>query len=146
MPFAINGRWRSSLTDLEWTNRVETVYNFGVDEFHTYFVAAIGAWVHNCYERLKPKLGNMGKEEFERLTARWDAATSGSLEESLLYHAGKHGGDDLAKFLRQAENFNKRGATSVRRYDGRILYKKGDGQFLIERDGKIVSYGKNTNE
>jgi hypothetical protein len=38
-----------TVTALEWTPRVETVYNFGVDEFHTYFVGAIGAWVYNCF-------------------------------------------------------------------------------------------------
>ena len=32
---------------LEWTARVETVYNFGVDDFHSYFVGEVGAWVHN---------------------------------------------------------------------------------------------------
>ncbi|PJZ78548.1 polymorphic toxin-type HINT domain-containing protein [Leptospira neocaledonica] len=28
-------------------NRFETVYNFVVDDFHTYFVGEIGVWVHN---------------------------------------------------------------------------------------------------
>ena len=31
-----------------WTDRIETVYNFGVRGFHTYFVGEVGAWVHNC--------------------------------------------------------------------------------------------------
>ncbi|MEZ4462476.1 MAG: hypothetical protein R3E66_22680, partial [bacterium] len=36
------------VTALEWTSRIETVYNFGVDEYHTYFVGELGAWAHNC--------------------------------------------------------------------------------------------------
>jgi RHS repeat-associated protein len=32
------------------TNRVETVYNFSVEEFRSYFVGENAAWVHNCFE------------------------------------------------------------------------------------------------
>ncbi|MEZ4462469.1 MAG: hypothetical protein R3E66_22645 [bacterium] len=42
-----------------------------IDEYQTYFVGELGAWVHNCYDALNDKLGNMGKEEFERLTSKW---------------------------------------------------------------------------
>jgi hypothetical protein len=41
-----------------WQPTRETVYNFEVDEFHTYFVGTGGAWVHNtCQAKLpgKPK-------------------------------------------------------------------------------------------
>lgn len=37
---------------LEWTPTYETVYNFGVDEFYTYFVGELGAWVHNCSNKV----------------------------------------------------------------------------------------------
>ena len=37
-----------TLVAAEWTDRIETVYNFGVEGFHTYFVGELGAWVHNC--------------------------------------------------------------------------------------------------
>ena len=30
------------------TGRIENVHNFGVTDFHTYFVGEVGAWVHNC--------------------------------------------------------------------------------------------------
>lgn len=36
------------VTALEFTQRIEIVYNLGVQKFHAYFVGAIGAWVHNC--------------------------------------------------------------------------------------------------
>ena len=32
-----------------WTDRVQVVYNFGVEGFHTYFVGEHGAWVHSCF-------------------------------------------------------------------------------------------------
>lgn len=45
VPSATNGLL--TVSALEWTDRTESVYNFGVDEFHTYFVGEVGAWVHN---------------------------------------------------------------------------------------------------
>ncbi|WP_249755830.1 polymorphic toxin-type HINT domain-containing protein [Microvenator marinus] len=47
VPSATNGLL--TVSALEWTDRMEIVYNFGVDEFHTYFVGEVGAWVHNCF-------------------------------------------------------------------------------------------------
>jgi hypothetical protein len=47
----------------------ETVYNFAVDEFHTYFVGELGAWVHNtCFPDAKSlaKLFNTTKEGWHR--------------------------------------------------------------------------------
>ncbi|MBM9546985.1 hypothetical protein JWG40_08150 [Leptospira sp. 201903074] len=35
------------VTDITIDERVETVYNFEVEEFHTYFVGEVGVWVHN---------------------------------------------------------------------------------------------------
>ncbi|WP_208859275.1 polymorphic toxin-type HINT domain-containing protein, partial [Leptospira harrisiae] len=35
------------VTDITIDERVETVYNFEVDEYHTYFVGEVGVWVHN---------------------------------------------------------------------------------------------------
>ena len=38
---------------LTWTDRIETVYNFGVEDFHTYFVGESEAWVHNCFDKVR---------------------------------------------------------------------------------------------
>ncbi|WP_208727396.1 polymorphic toxin-type HINT domain-containing protein [Leptospira bourretii] len=35
------------ITDITIDERVETVYNFEVEEYHTYFVGDVGVWVHN---------------------------------------------------------------------------------------------------
>ena len=39
-----------TVTRIEFTTRLERVYNFGVREFRSYFVGESGAWVHNCWE------------------------------------------------------------------------------------------------
>ena len=38
-----------SVAVVEQTDRVERVYNFGVENFFSYFVGDEGAWVHNCF-------------------------------------------------------------------------------------------------
>ena len=64
VPSATNGLL--TVSALEWTDRMEIVYNFGVDEFHTYFVGEVGAWVHNCLSHkisdIASKLGYSKKE------------------------------------------------------------------------------------
>ncbi len=51
IPSAFGGWLR--VTSATWTQRVETVYNFGVEEYRSYFVGESGAWVHNCEEARK---------------------------------------------------------------------------------------------
>ena len=58
-------------------------------------------------------------------------------------HCNKHGFEgDYLRYLRKASNFNKRGAKTKYLPDGAIRWNKGY-EFLIERDGKIVTYGEN---
>ena len=65
----------------EWTDRIETVYNFGVSDFHTYFVGEFGAWVHNCdgvpvwvsrevWGALTVKVGPQDAKKFKSLVKR----------------------------------------------------------------------------
>ena len=42
-----------ALVGVTWTDRIETVYNFGVQDFHSYFVGESEAWVHNCKELVR---------------------------------------------------------------------------------------------
>lgn len=60
----------------------------------------------------------------------------------MVRHANKHGGGNILKYLRKANSFNKRRARS-RWVEGAKRWNKRNGEFLIERDGKIVSYGLN---
>jgi hypothetical protein len=73
----------------------------------------------------------------------WDAATYTSIAHSVFDHAARHGFPaDYLKYLRKAHNFNCKRAKQKILSDGSIRWHKGI-EFLIERDGKIVSYGEN---
>ena len=81
-------------------------------------------------------------KEYKKLLSQWDKASFDSLSKSIRYHSKKHGfGDDYVKYLRKASNFNKKGAKKVILPDGAIRWNRNNGEFLIERKGKIVSYG-----
>jgi hypothetical protein len=41
------GRWSATVVSVAESDLVTTVYNFEVEEFHTYFVGVFGVWVHN---------------------------------------------------------------------------------------------------
>ncbi|MCC5813764.1 MAG: hypothetical protein JJT78_03340, partial [Leptospira sp.] len=43
-----------AITSIELDGREETVYNFEVEDFHTYFVGEVGVWVHNVDESYEP--------------------------------------------------------------------------------------------
>ncbi|WP_168210686.1 polymorphic toxin-type HINT domain-containing protein [Persicimonas caeni] len=45
--FTSAGGWLK-VSGATWTTRTSTVYNFAVEEFRSYFVGGVGAWVHNC--------------------------------------------------------------------------------------------------
>jgi len=79
--------------------------------------------------------------ELKKLIGRWDRGNHITLRDSLKYHLRQHGNGDLLKYLRQAENFNKKGATRTPVENGAFRWNRKDGSFIIERDGKIVSYG-----
>ena len=42
-----------------WTRDRETVYNFEVENTHTYFVGSLGAWVHNACTPLRLRLSQI---------------------------------------------------------------------------------------
>ncbi|MCC5813481.1 MAG: hypothetical protein JJT78_01885 [Leptospira sp.] len=48
-----------AISSIEVDGREETVYNFEVEDFHTYFVGEVGVWVHN--ENYLQKLKNLVK-------------------------------------------------------------------------------------
>lgn len=53
---------KAFVTAVRKTERVEPVYNFTVDGFHTYHVGEFGVWVHNtnCGEELLGVVGDFG--------------------------------------------------------------------------------------
>jgi hypothetical protein len=61
--FTSNGGWLRVASGT-WLSQRQTVYNFEVEDFHTYFVGEAGAWVHNtcaadprAVNRVAPKKG-----------------------------------------------------------------------------------------
>ena len=82
-------------------------------------------------------------EEIQALMTGWDKATYPTLPASIVRHAQKHGfGGDYLCYLRKAFNFNKKGARKKYLPDEAIRWNKSN-EFLIERNGKIVTYGTN---
>ncbi|ETW95594.1 MAG: hypothetical protein ETSY1_29970, partial [Candidatus Entotheonella factor] len=88
------------------------------------------------------QLAGVSLKEAKQLLSRWDKSSYRTLSKSIRDHAHRHGfGDDIPKYLRKAANFNKKGANKKVRADGSVRYRRPNGEFLIERDGKIVTYG-----
>lgn len=81
--------------------------------------------------------------EIQSLIAAWDRATYPTVANSIIKHARKHGfAGEYLRYLRKASNFSKKGARKKLLPDGAIRWNKGS-EFLIERNGKIVTYGEN---
>jgi len=89
------------------------------------------------------KTGAIVADELAELLEVWDKASFSTLEDSIVYHADKHFSGDIIGMLRKASNFNTRGARKIRHSDGSIRYQKGNGEYIMKRDGKIISYGYN---
>lgn len=83
--------------------------------------------------------------EAKKLIKRWDKGNHKTNSDSIRYHVNKHGDGNTLKYLRKAYNFNKKGGHKVTRIDGSTIYKRKSGEYLIERDGKIVSYSPSYN-
>jgi hypothetical protein len=83
-------------------------------------------------------------EEIERYMQAWGVGKPeqnfDSRAHCIIWHADKHGGGDILRYLRKANNFNKRRAR-MKWVFGAKRWRRKSGEFMIERDGKIVSYG-----
>jgi hypothetical protein len=80
------------------------------------------------------------------LFSKWDAGEHPTILASVHYHHRVHGGGmTLWEYLRAAVGFDRSTAARVpptgTRRDGTVRFKRRNGEFLIERDGKILSYG-----
>ena len=81
------------------------------------------------------------------LLSIWDAGEHPTVEASVAYHHQAHGqGLSLLEYLRAAARFDRTTATrnpsSGTRRGGTVKYKRKNGEFLIEKGGKILSYGR----
>ena len=122
-----------TITNISIETKHQTTYNLEVANAHTFFVGENGVLVHNA----------MSLCEYKQHLRKWDKSTFDTLADSIRYHAEKHADNDVHKYLRQASNFNKRGAThTYRASDNTDIWRRKSGEFLQERNGKIVTYGK----
>jgi hypothetical protein len=75
--------------------------------------------------------------------ANWDKTTYPSLTQGVVDHANRHNfGDNYLKYLRKANNFNKKGAKRKILPNNAVRWNR-ENEFIIERNGKIISYGEN---
>lgn len=85
-------------------------------------------------------------EEIERYMLQWGIGRPEQRFDSpahcIVWHSNKHGNGDTLRYLRKASLFNKKRAKS-KLVRGAKKWLRKNGEFLIERDGKIVSYGMN---
>ena len=82
--------------------------------------------------------------EIERLMQGWGQASYDSVAHCIVNHANRHGyPGNYLKYLRKAANFNKKRSRKSSREPGVYRWNRRNDEYLIERDGKIVSYGMN---
>lgn len=88
--------------------------------------------------------------EIKQYLTGWDASTYTSVSQSILDHASRKEFDPL-RYLRKADNFNKKRAVRVPktgyRPDGSAVYRKGNEYLIVRLDKfgieKIITYGVN---
>jgi hypothetical protein len=86
--------------------REETVYNFEVEDFHTYFVGEDGVWVHNqdCYLQ-DPSKYNIAKRSLKGITNEEILeAYGGDIDALGLFRAGQSNEAFLTNKLKQLRN------------------------------------------
>ena len=80
-------------------------------------------------------------EEEARVYSLWDRGTFPTVESSVSYHHRKHGlGMSRWDYVYKASTFERVGAAKMIRSDS-LKYSRPNGEFLVERGGKILSYG-----
>lgn len=82
--------------------------------------------------------------EAKMLVGRWGRGTQPSRAANIRHHVRERGNNNLWRYLRKAYNFNKKGAVSKPLPNDRIHYERKSGEFLIEHNGYIVTYGFNS--
>lgn len=106
------------ITDIIIDEREETVYNFEVEEYHTYFVGEVGVWVHNAdykFSSGKACRGNGGTSNCDYMEMKID----------------KNG---VEKFV----TFERLGKAELSALE---MYKGSDGSMIIEdQNGNLVHH------
>ncbi|TGL11233.1 polymorphic toxin-type HINT domain-containing protein [Leptospira meyeri] len=69
------------ITDITIDERVEIVYNFEVEGYHTYFVGEVGVWVHNADKTYSMKKNAVGVDGFKAALVAKDKLLSGEISD-----------------------------------------------------------------
>ena len=134
------------------------VYNFEVEDWHTYYVSEEKVLVHNngCMESSGTGRSNpwdiYTKQIFNNSidVSGWNKGSFDSVEESVArhyyIHASEVGASSIEQYIRKAEGFkiNLRGATKSYvdgAVGGVIRYKKAGRYIDLAPDGTIISFG-----
>ncbi|MBR1815482.1 MAG: Hint domain-containing protein, partial [Lachnospiraceae bacterium] len=137
---------------IEYLEQPVKVYNFEVEDWHTYFVSEQGVLVHNKGCQAEPwDIYTKKIQENSIDVSGWNKGSFDSAEESIAKHYYKHanevGASSIEQYMRKAEGFkiNLKGAT--KNYvdgtvDGVIRYKKSGKYIDLAPDGTIISFGK----
>ncbi len=73
--FTSTGGWLK-VTEATWLSERQTVYNFEVEKFNTYFVGELGAWVHNMCKapkKISPALDDARNTQIHKVVDSLDA-------------------------------------------------------------------------
>ena len=81
--------------------------------------------------------------EAKRLIGRWGKGTLPTRKANIRFHVRERGSNNLWRYLRKAYNFNKKGAVVKLLPEHRTHFGRKSGEFLIEHNGYIVTYGFN---
>ena len=106
------------------------VYNFEVEDFHTYYISDISVLTHNMCAMPNIEIWNKGSFE--------------SIMDSLEYHYKKHGkevgANSMEEYLRKAKEFAK---TAKKRNKGRLVKGKTVGTKRYSKNGKYIDLTPN---
>ena len=123
---------------LEIVESPETVYNFQVEDYHTYHVGDIGVLVHNKnYENGRGVVEEVveGGSNFNGQINRNPELdfVNGKGESALTQHANKHGYSSPEEYLNSARSFLDKQPTSTT-------------QSFVSSEGTYIRYDTETNE
>ena len=95
-------------------------------------------------ELLLAGYNNTEQYEIRRLMAGWGNGSLNTPAHCIVYHANRHGFlNKYLLYLRVANNFNKKGARE-KPLENALRWERPNGEFLIERDGLVIVYGRNS--
>ncbi|TGL25286.1 hypothetical protein EHQ47_04965, partial [Leptospira bourretii] len=148
-----------TITDITIEEREETVYNFEVEEYHTYFVGEAGVWVHNDtgygVGNTIPSLSSGCKEipsckmsysdEMRSGQAGWKLSNDSKNSKIHTQELANGTVNEIEMIQRNGEEFTLVNGKLMEHGDGMVMDKKGKLQVIKKSElGKYISDNKIT--